>query len=1206
MAMVGECRIIVIPSPGSRMIVKQVWRILLGLAGLLTLNEPGITQLLPGTFPVLANPITWGKTSSPAPGSPADPRTPLPPSPALDSLGIPPGALVIITDDPKKAQTLVPRAVLLTPQEYQKLQNQIDALRKQAQASKPENPSSCKVKGSIEGDLARLKIEYEFTTERPNTLINLGCSRAWATAAKFDGELPWLQPGDDGYTVQIKGAGQHQGTLDVVVPLTMRKGTKGPEQGFDLDLPRPAISLIDTVDLPAGVAEVKLGGRDLHAVARAQTASRLEKTPIVPAEHLELTWKTSGGEPAKGPPVLAADSKISVRITESHILTEVRTNLQVLRGETSTWRLKVPLPEKAELSVKADPLDEARIERIDRSGDAASPIVTVQLKEATSQPFSLTLQVRGTRTSAGLALGPFVILDALSQRGDIEVRASDNLRMYFRQREEVTRQEVTADQRRDQVRAAFSYWNLAFGPAPLQAPLLDIDVESVKGVLETRTSHTVKLAGSSAGAGRLLVTTRIEATPIRTRVDRLTMSLAPEFLLEADAAVRPTSLVEDFTRDLPSRTGMIKLAERQDRSFSVTLEGWYRLAPGQQKLSLELPRLVGWNATGGPASQGPAPTSHARQLLLDRGGQVVVLVPEGFDLLAEQFQKNTEPRLSDAFSPLFSPLRLKAGAREYILRSEKSLMHLELAWKPHRPEVEVESTVDLSLMGRQVRAQQEMILHLGQATLARIVLRVPRELRPTLQVVSGGVVADPSTQPEGDEVSIELTGPLQKEHRLVLSYSQKLQEKRVEAGDSGSSPHAASAPASTRAGFLVVRAVDASTTQTKVRVWCEPDTQASAVGTGWEQTAPEIIEGRSSLPSLVITSRHDEPVSLELTKTAFPVVSAIVERALVRVVLDSSGPWSYRARLWVGQLALRRLRLKLPYRIVRSDIDVRVGDKSVPVNVIDEAGLAASSGQRIQLELEPTLYASGVLLDLRYQVRPEHRPEQNPVSLVLRPPILEDAMIVGRTRWQLILPAGYMALEVGGGAVTERRWGWWKGLLAPRPAAASRELDYWIDSSGRQPIEEDIEPTLVCWQASMAPLPLALVPERLWLFGCSLGLLLLALAFVLARRGGLLFSSVAIIACAGLVAISVYWPGALPMILFGCEPGVLVILAIVAFQWLLNVRYHRQIAALPGFTRLKSGLPAARSESSNGQRPPSTVDVPPKRGSSVSLEVRSS
>ena len=78
-----------------------------------------------------------------------------------------------------------------------------------------------------------------------------------------------------------------------------------------------------------------------------------------------------------------------------------------------------------------------------------------------------------------------------------------------------------------------------------------------------------------------------------------------------------------------------------------------------------------------------------------------------------------------------------------------------------------------------------------------------------------------------------------------------------------------------------------------------------------------------------------------------------------------------------------------------------------------------------------------------------------------------------------------------------------------------------------------------------------------------------------------------------VVACLLLWPGLLAMLLYGAQPGAVVLVLIM--QWLLHQRYRRQVVFMPGFTRVKAGSSLIRSSSmQNRPREPSTIDAPTK------------
>src|SRR5205807_2316131 len=204
------------------------------------------------------------------------------PSP-LEALKLPDGAVVIICEGTKEALQLVPKAIVLTVDEYQKLLEQLDQLKRQNKSDKPANPSICKLTGRIADDLVHLQAQFEFKTDVPGAIVNLGCQRAWPIDARLDGELAWLQTGEDGFVIQADKPGTHVARLDLLMPVVAKSRGTGAGRGFDLDLPGAAITTLDQLDLPGTAAEVLIGARSVRPRQLDAQHGRLEAVPIVPA-----------------------------------------------------------------------------------------------------------------------------------------------------------------------------------------------------------------------------------------------------------------------------------------------------------------------------------------------------------------------------------------------------------------------------------------------------------------------------------------------------------------------------------------------------------------------------------------------------------------------------------------------------------------------------------------------------------------------------------------------------------------------------------------------------------------------------------------------------------------------------------------------------------------------------------------------------------
>ncbi|HMC88091.1 MAG TPA: hypothetical protein VKI17_01020 [Gemmataceae bacterium] len=1123
-----------------------------------------------------------GKPSAGPASSSGEKKTPPPAAPTVETLKLPSGAVIVISGDVKEPLRQAPaRAVVLTPEEYQRMLDQIAQLKRQARPEKPVTPSSCKVTGRVEGSMAYLQVQFDFKTDSANGLIDLGCAGATPTDAKLDGALAWLQRGEDGYVIPVENPGPHEAKLELVVPVAAKKAFKGAGRGFDLELPRAAITTLEQLDLPGALSEVLLSSRTVRPRQLDAQRSRLEKVPITAAgpldntRRLDLTWKGPAAEPARSPTVLAAIGKLTVRI-ESQVLTDVELELRALSGETAVWRVLVPLPPDGVQEVKALPQDEARVQSIERSADKQGTLVTVRLKQPGAEPLRLSFRLQQPRSTSSVPIGPITVPDAMTQRGEIELRAVDEIRLHYTRRGDVGQREVSDEQRRDNVKAAFAYWNAAAAAGPPAAPFVTLQIEPVKGAVETRVTHTLRLIppeGSTAGQWRLL--TQLDVRPVRTAVDRIDLSLPPGYKFEDTIGPSSSELVEKVTSDQANQVLQIKLASKQSRPFLIKLPGFYLLQPAEQETALELPRPMAWSVeheiqSGATPPPGRTPT-------LDRGGQVTVGYPEGIEPSRSlDLQENGSPRVRSLFPQT-------PETREFTWQTDRAPVRLTAGWRPHRAELRVDALADVTLAGRQAHVRQHLQLQFSQAPPAQLLLRVPAGLAGGLQVIEGGTLSRDDKNPK--ERSVVLKAPPDREQQIILQYSFALPPAREVRGIR-------------RFDVPLVHVVQATRGESKVRVWCDPGELPELASGRWEEAPAEVVPNRESLPVLVLHGGLASPLALKSGRAGSPVLaSAAVERVLAHAFVDEGTSQSYQVRFLLSKLTTRHLDVQLPVALTTSNVQVSLDGVGVPLRMIDEAGQEVEVGKIVRLKVDPELYPKPVDLAVSYQIDPSRLEGNGRFLSTLRPPTLTGAIFMGRVRWQVDLPAGDLAVYALDGSL-EERWCWSNWLFRLRPAATSEELERWFKGEGAKD-NNDAEPAALCWQSTLGPLPLVHVPQRFWLLICAFVFLAVALVLFFAPLPRFLFWVCVLLLGAAIAGMGVIWPGILSVVAFGCQLPVVVLLLLVGFQWTLHQRYRRQVVFMPGFTRLKPGSSLAPAGSSHRKRELSTVDEPPKRGSSL-------
>jgi hypothetical protein len=1109
-----------------------------------------------------------------------------PASVTLEALKLPARAVLVLYEEAKDALQLLPKLVVMTPQEYQRIQDQLEQLRSQARADKPESPSVCKLRGRVDGDLVRLQAQFEFHTELPRATVRLGCLKAWPISAKMDGKTPWLRQTDDGLVLVAETPGKHEAIVELLVPVVSRRGPRGPERSLDLDLPRAAITSLERLELPAGVTEVRLGNRSLKPRKQENRTEVLENVLAGPGpvDRLDLTWQPPRHEGTTvAAPVFAVNERIIVRVNDAEIWTEAEITLRVLRGEMSKWRVRMPAPGATAVELKLAAQEEDRVATIAKQLEGNFVNWDVSLKDPTSEILHLSLQVRQPRSRSRLGIGPIVVAGATTQRGEIEIRAAEDLRLSYDESPELSRRELTEEQRRDKVRAAYAFGSLADGGATVN-PLISIQVEEVKGAVEVKAVHILRLLELEKNqSSSWQLVSRLEVTPIRTGVDRLEITLPAGYQYDRSIGPMPAELVEEVSTDQAGHL-VIKMAQKQAKPFAFAITGSYPL-PNEpmRSATLELPRPLTWGDERSNTGQ--------RFSVLDRGSDVTVQIPEGLELFDPANGRGLEPRATKALgslSSLFAPIAgrpTNAGLRDYTWSSERFLEHIELNWRPYRPEMPVDAIVDISVSAGRAHVRERLQFQFLQPPPPQVTLRTQRGFE--LEAVEGGrFVGDMDVNGTRDLI---LQTPVGKVHTVTLDYLIPLQ-LLVEGSERTALIPLFQAQAATRG-------------RTRIRIWSDADMLVSPATKDWSVGLPEIVADRDSLPGLVLNGGLADVVPLRYQTSPNPPAAVLIDRVLVRVVIGDDGSLSYRTRFVLERLSDHRLELEFPVLLGRgSGVAATLGGKRLPLTFLDASGREAEIGKLARLVLEPELYRQPVILEVAFNIDPNRLDDPSRWQIKLQPVVLHNAALQGRVRWQVEAPSDVVALLARDGYTREQRWGWRGWLWGPRPAVTAAELDQWLQG-GLAPAAPDTgDPSLVCWKSSLGEMRLQLAPVRFWLLLCSLSALLLVIVLTVVSMPGYLYGLILALFTLLIGAIGLFWPDLLGLAAFGCEPALVILCVLLGLRWRLHHRYRQQMVFMPGFQQIKNGSSLNRKDGSKVRRDLPTVEAQAARNVPVGPE----
>jgi len=251
----------------------------------------------------------------------------------------------------------------------------------------------------------------------------------------------------------------------------------------------------------------------------------------------------------------------------------------------------------------------------------------------------------------------------------------------------------------------------------------------------------------------------------------------------------------------------------------------------------------------------------------------------------------------------------------------------------------------------------------------------------------------------------------------------------------------------------------------------------------------------------------------------------------------------------------------------------------------------------IPATLAPT-ESGPVILELEYKV-----PAAETVWLwqsTLRSPQFHGEVLIGAVRWQVELPGDPVAVVLGENVHVDYHWSLHGWLLAPDTNVTGAALEQWLTGLAGKDSAETGAAFLAFWRQGTAPVHLLHVPRPVWLLTCSATVLMIGLGLYLLPWGRLGMGLATFAISLAVIALALWWPATLPPVIFGSQPGLVVLVVLLGAQWLVQERYRRQVVFLPGFTRLQANSSLARAQ---GRKPreASTIDAPPVgRGSGVS------
>lgn len=1050
----------------------------------------------------------------------------------------------------------------LSSEDWKKLLEKMEQLQKQVAIRKPLPPSECKLRVKVEkrGELpvAAVTAVLAFRTSEPRTAVAVGGKKAFPVAAKLDGNaMPVLEASDEGYAALIEAPGAHTLTLELETPVAAR-GAKG-ELGFELGLPRAAITTLTLDPLPANVKRVNLITRspDMSAPGKPPTLVRetgVDAKHLTGAvgkalgavESLEVTWdppSTASTTVA----VRTAEWDIACNLTDTSFDTTAKLRLS---GTAREWQFTTP----AGATVTVDRTSTATPGTgsstttesppvVTKPVDANKPVWKVDFGTGSPAEWVLTATARQPRAKAPeakhrgpFAVGPFAALDVFRQSGTVKVSAGPHARFLFKHGPSLRQVEAPAAMEDE---GTVAFFRLATGLVPAQfqpTPLLEIEARSLTGKLIVRPSYRLKLTESG-----WRVTMDVRVTPVRSDVDQVLLELptswpTPESM---DAAVDTIRLQPEG-----SRTAVVHLAAGHRDPFDFTLAATLPVDDSAHgNTTLFLPRFP----------QTPEAES-----------QVRIEVPAGKEVRAAVHEWD-----GDQPSGWSHPLAAVLGADSKPLKPitavagkfDQGVASVDVTWQPHRPELIADLRADVDVQDRQTVVEGEIRLRSpdGFPKLLRFhgptaAVPMPRQPFPFVPVLHGLGEWD---------ISLPTPEPGKEATSAVIKFAYVLPAPPRPAGSDERVGR--KVPVGLFFPMGVTRA------DAMIRVWpaASAGPQTITAGDGWRTLPPEPAADRGSLPALTLLgSGTDLSLALDLRPARNAVLAmGQVERSVVEAWGGDGGlPVQRRGLFAVRHWFSPTLEVELPGLLAGKSPEVLVNGKTstgahpsgVPNVVRVPLPADVDRGGSFTLEVKyPTTALRGMWDDTAYL-----------------PPKIRGAVYTGPTRWLIALPSGSTPLLFDESCQVEQRWRWLNLLPQPTAAYTSAELERWF----RQVAEPDASATeepppliagehLTFRQDVPGPVWVVRVPRVGIVILCSLVAFVFGL--ILTRMSAPTVGVLLLVLAGGLAATAALMPQPAAQAAAAALPGLLALTVVLVAQAAWRWYQRRRLTHLPSFTRTR-------------------------------------
>jgi hypothetical protein len=1114
-----------------------------------------------------------------APGLAAQPPGSPPPKPAehgtLDKLPLPPDAVIVICENLKQAiGQMQPGSIILSPQRYQELIDELARLRKEAQPPARERLfSACRLVGKVRRppagtatrEYVELRIELDFRTDAAGARVPVALRGLPLMDAKLDGAMPTWAPLDEGLALLVAEAKNHTLIVTALVPLA---GTAADRKLVLEQLPTAAITTLE-LTVPGKVLTASAKGHGPLAVeAGADGETRLGSESLGIINQLEVAWRPELPGTTE-PPVLAVTGEQRFFIDASALEADARLRLELSKGRLDEIEIRLP-GEPQDLRAELLPSDERRAEPPELLSAGAPDLWRVRFKQPlTPADGPATVRLRWTQSHPGqagtrIALSQAEVLTPKQawQAGTVTIVLASDVAARVEADQAVRAEPREAGYAEGRGLAqSFRYG------ARCMSLMVRITAPATAPATEYRWNHELNV-----NPRRLKLTSELELTRIAGgNLEELEIKLPEGWRLDPNLIRNP--FVRDVSAASADGKARIWLARQAPSPLKLRLECDLQTS-GLNRAQFPLPRLVGGQ------SESSRPNQPVRWLRLpDRltltADEVVPRFEFGTSGLFDEDQR--PPELDVALGPARSWQIPAPSASAAENAAEEP--QLALFWQRLLPSARldgrvfalpkllvVEEVLELNWNGAPpgnlelacaagLKTPPEIYLAADSGNLQRAERR-PLSWRATQHNGSGELTA----------LVIALPRNLSNPARLFIRLSA--------AGglDDGAGP--------LTIPWLLPSPESVTPAEgSRVAVWTTLPWQPKAQSVAdWSGQPPTGAEFEAGPPQLLLTSRAAlRPPGIHLSKetgSGSPILTA--SRVLVEYRPLARDEWECRLRAQLARIRSPMARIAFDAATEGDALVTQVRVNGVPASPADFT--LNPSNRCLEVRLPPESLAYGALLEVVLRIEQPGAPH---TGMRWHLPVigLDGAAAIQAVRYRVCGLSGRVLLWSSPWARQEQRgvWGAWS---VPQPVHNSAAASSWIDPERAGELD-GFDEAAYSFAANGAPERLSVwhaARTTVAILG-SLGFLSAGVLLLVLPRGAA--AAVAVAAVGVAVLLGLQWPQLVTAVFALGWPGLAAACALGVWEaW--RRRRQRLARLTPTFLRaadLPRRLPAAAGQS---------------------------